>query len=640
MFDAINEKPLAFPQQISAECMRWSPVVDLIAIIPKDELSVWIYRLNGQRVWMHAFKTQVKGVQWKPDGKLLTVVMKNGNWCSLTSINGKVIEEDDSADASFRCWCAKGIEDSQNNVLNIDISKSLPKLPSLPSNFNAFGTVSLDDDPESTGLITTGTSKGGLDVSIFGVFSVGKVEEGPEGEIVAIKVNKDLSEHVCVAVLNEKRFLKLWNVDFIRKYGQYLPEVSLIPSRINALINYISDAMKSIDTERKTVLNETSKAMSRIGGDELSSQIDLFDTLITGITKPNVATWLRDLGERGLKKWFKGGVQNYENCIKYMFENCIPGLERLILFVSKLWGLAMWKERGEALGLDATRLQEMLTNCETLLKRILKLIKDANEELSLFRGFGSWIEITFEDLPNSNYVAGVLSNGEEVKTTDVGKFVTKYLTKSVFKQFDENTILLESIKKECNDVFEVVKSAMRVQVKPRQCIELGDNKEVKIRYASNQDYYYILSHDPESTSLQVLRFQPGEVSMAEIAKVNTEDKIVQVEFIDDENYLLLMKCREDFKKMRLVSSSYSSLLFKLVSVSEPHDALTTVASETLLQIDKIREIGHPVKAFSINGERKVGILVQGDEVRYEFISLDEEDEDDDSDEIMESAIEY
>lgn len=60
-----------FPVPVREGIAAWSPLLDLIAIATTTE-HVYLYRMNGQRVWgvshKQGSKVTVERLRWRPDG--------------------------------------------------------------------------------------------------------------------------------------------------------------------------------------------------------------------------------------------------------------------------------------------------------------------------------------------------------------------------------------------------------------------------------------------------------------------------------------------------------------------------------------------------------------------------------------------
>lgn len=88
---------------------------------------------------------------------------------------------------------------------------------------------------------------------------------------------------------------------FIRKFGlTYLPEVSLTPAKIYALVDYIQEAVNIIQKEVGTVTTQTKRAFVGLHTDHELVKVELYDTLLTGNPPKSVQSWLSvELGDRG-----------------------------------------------------------------------------------------------------------------------------------------------------------------------------------------------------------------------------------------------------------------------------------------------------------------------------------------------------
>jgi len=81
---------------------------------------------------------------------------------------------------------------------------------------------------------------------------------------------------------------------------------------------------------------------------------ELFELLVTGLPTEETKDWLMNtVMERGQKKWVKVTLSSYENMRRIASEHLQPAFERLIVLLSRLRGLARWKEQDSSVGLDS-----------------------------------------------------------------------------------------------------------------------------------------------------------------------------------------------------------------------------------------------------------------------------------------------
>ncbi|CAN6596974.1 hypothetical protein TRVA0_001S03598 [Trichomonascus vanleenenianus] len=635
MFEVLEEKAFAVP--VEPRLMRWCPTMDLVAVVPKSQGAIWVHRLSGQRVWSASLK---KGqadppadLVWKYDGKALAVIYEDGSWVLLNSSNGRALATTgmDVDRVTTLSWVEyKGSQQqpdvrihgvSLRSIIDVDLTKHMPKLPSLPSNFQAFTTISLEDMPPVLDLLLTGTDNGSLGVNVYGVFSIGTIRVSKE-RVVAVASNASLSRYlVVVKGLTGEYSLIQCHSTFIEKFGQnYLPEVSIIPARVLALLSYIKEAVQLLKTETIALTRHTDAALSRLSADRVTWECALMDTLVTGIPLPEVEHWLKeDLTERGLRKWHKTVIGSYESSRKLLFENLVPACERLIVLLSRLRGLAKWRERGEPLGLDPDKFDSAMERAEKLLELASGNMWKLKDEYHLFRMFVTWMDVLFEDLPDVTVSQKALGDDPStVKTVDVADFITDHLNESVVKKlFDQEPgmdVLTDSLIDACEDAFSKIRQATYKQFRSDAPVRLGSsNNQTLLRYNENADYFYVLTYELEGQTLQLLRVPDGSGDQA-TATISLSGRVLQAEFIDDTAAIVLMSTDDDTKVLASIDyvtgPSYSAIAGEAQEVRP--------LAEQSLDRDDCDAV-----AFAVNGaeSRRVGILLDRELQKYQFFDL-------------------
>lgn len=676
MFNTITEKSL--PGQVSA-VISWCPSVDLVLFVPLTNDALWLHRLNGQRVWSVMSSGKVTRVIWKNDGKTIGIIYEDWSFRILSTSSGKELADSSQLNVSSAKWGkTTTIRDQLSashipfDFIDIDPLKALPRLQPMGNPHTQFNRILISDGnlPASSSLevdmLVTGTVNGRLKVCLYGIFSIDDkaLIDGYEGECTQLDSTEDLTQHMAVVNTgntNDNRILFVsCRTNFVTKFAKsnYLYEISVIPATCLALVDYIDCALSFLQSETKSLQSGTKRILdvllSKLPDDgedhddkNLAIISELYDALITGNPSEYLNNWLIELSDRGLKRWHKVCTMAYENSRKYLFENLIPSCERLILLLSRLRGLARW-ETGELLGLKPELFNEAINHVKFILQDSHRCIWDLGDEYEKFKGFMSWLEVTYDDVPGAPPATGKPINGEpaKVKTTDVIKYVTTYLTSTRLEiyftqkqslQMSENKDDLVDkarILKSClQDAFKLIKSALADEIEVGDVIYLAPQNQgsnVMLRYNETDQICYATIFIQSQTKFTVIRYNLASKAFEGVV-VECESIIQQVEYVDDFELMVLLEGT-------LVALNYSGLSYqKLEPSSKSLQELTEEGTTPeKLRSTKLLQFENDFSAvsFAVNGHksRRVGCVLHKDFKKYRFFDLDEEEGYDDDDE--------
>lgn len=466
--------------------LSWCPTMDLLAI-SMNRMSIWVFRINGERIYSINNKSLILDISWNPNGRFFCVSGIDG-YCKIYDSNsGKLINTIDSEKKSINLinWCChKSVEESGrfDNLFKVDVLANLPKLSlnneifannnaSNVSGNNNYQLDEINDTEGSLNFMITIRSHTDLSITFNGLFTVGSIKCPEHLKFMCNANNSDLLvQYFLVSNKNDdstsllKMFLDIPASNYLRNF---LMEVILQSCKVKSIMNYINEQLVFLNEEVKPFIQLFDRHLSNFK-DSLYSNIDLttnfptdeelkckvvnslFDLLLTGLIPANLKDfWLNQLGERGLKKLNKVGNSIYDLIRKICFNQLISSLERLLIILNTLQGLFKWLESIEIgnnglngyLGLDLESINSIVALTKDLLKYFYQLIWDINEEQKLFNDFINWVKIgvidklSKEDDIDSYYKTLHVN----YKTSNLIKYFNDYLFKSkLFKYFEMN----------------------------------------------------------------------------------------------------------------------------------------------------------------------------------------------------------
>jgi len=533
----------------------------------------------------------------------------------------------------------------------LDVETSLPKLATLPPR-----GVGADDDVFSSrtsvdavfhGHGATGAGAPGavdgvdallvglqgdngdgcaVHLRIFDSFEIGTVDVGgclpsgsKGGKVLGMESHAYLST-VFLVVEESRRgqdrpglHLVSLDLSFIPQTSRNLPLMATKATQLGNLLRYISQVQMQLAAEVKAAFDLPARFLRNID-ESLAEKDDQADFVyaahhlaVTGDCDARFREWLVDeVGERGLKRWEKA-VGDCLDVVRRMTSECLmPALERCLVVLSRLDGLARFGPASSRLGLDANVVRKVMETIDVLGLVAEDLLLDVGIEIKEFAAFIKWLkwECEVEALEEGSeraeelreswtgegelktvldYVGGAIKesrvkrytgrDGEEQPNislpendTDAG-FYADFTRRRKAPSKDKKTPtlgqLVERLQKQCETVFGQIAETFRKSILARHVVELQDRcdgKRMDLRMIpdeSDANLYrlFIISADQqEKGSLRqtvvTLRQEGGKglkstTSSNVLPAVPGVIDILDVKFVDDKVFLILAATSAD-----------------------------------------------------------------------------------------------
>lgn len=561
----------AIPWKVQPTAISWAPTLDLVVFAPVTGDQITLYRLSGQKVWSSNNRKRAKAIYstWKNDGKCFAVIYDDQSYQIFSTSTGKIVHTSEPRKASYVTWLKgdqlKDQEDQpvgSKNIMDIDVLRSLPRLSPLPSGNQIFTKVPITDLTSiPIELLAEGTCNAEFHLDIYGFFPIGgpPSQSDTEGQIISINASKDLSRHfTLVKRCSGELEVICYKTRLIQKLGPlHLPEVSLVPAMIHGACDYVKGGLNTLMKEVKSLQEISTKLFTSVASVDLLLN-ELFCALISGVIGPELSSWMEEVNESGFKKYSSTAYTSYDNSRKILFENIIPGCERAIVLLSRLRGLARWKERGSVMGLNPDGLTSITAKVTQVTKESHQFLWLITTELELFKSFVSWLEHLFNVYLERNMQKTGIEHitKSEVKTTDVSKFMTSYLnTPSVSVNMVNDTMaVMWQMEPALHQTFEEIKVALRKEISPEPTIKLA-----KVCHSSQMrlvnSSLYIYCQPTEKTS-ELLLFKADAKGEHILSRLNLRlpFQYTQVDFLGDKELLFL-------QNDRMIRTSFDQLDF-------------------------------------------------------------------------------
>lgn len=145
---------------------------------------------------------------------------------------------------------------------------------------------------------------------------------------------------------------------------------------------------------------------------------------------------------QGLKRWDKAVTSGLDNLRDLVHENMLPALERCMLILSRLNGLAKFHDLPDAqsaniIGFTSTHITKLTDIISCLSMVCNKVLLQATDEVEAFASFSAWLHFEIDELSSSD-AADKDELTESEAMLDPGKvlvYVNQYLERSPLAVF-------------------------------------------------------------------------------------------------------------------------------------------------------------------------------------------------------------
>ncbi|KAG9253949.1 anaphase-promoting complex, cyclosome, subunit 4-domain-containing protein [Emericellopsis atlantica] len=355
-----------------------------------------------------------------------------------------------------------------------DVDTALPKLSPLPGSSAGNGEDAIvftlrtglqflfedpkPDDYDQVNVMIVGSTDGQLHLSIHDSFVIGSFpgpglpgsgSEGPP-QLLGLASHLDISTRALLMAETGDRPEHLYLVPMDLPFISSVPiNLSLLAAKLTTLqtlLRYLKQTQLHMQFEWKSTrelptrfLRSVEAGLEEMERGPTNIVAALYHTLVTGHAHGPVKEWLvESLAERGHKRWEKAVVSGLENLRALVHENFLPALERCIIILSRLRGLALFHDDRADIGFTATQINKVMDILSCLMLVGNKILLHTMDELDHFKSFSAWLRFQIDRLALSN------SEGEELTereaTMNTGKaltYIESYLVHSPLQAYLE-----------------------------------------------------------------------------------------------------------------------------------------------------------------------------------------------------------
>lgn len=442
--------------------LSFCPSMNLLAV-SMNRTSIWVYRLDGERIYSVNNKSPIKQLIWSPDGRRFCLSgadmlckVYNANSGLLLSTIGQLNHE-----IMLANWCGYNYNSELKfgNLFKINVIELMPQL---------VHDLPVPKENSSEYLLEV-CGVGELAISFNNILHVPGMNLPPDRKYLGHALSS-LWNHTFLACSDSQQ---LHLIDLFFDIPMELREYHMCiigqVCQILSLVNMIKEVLSTLKEELKSHFQLFDRYISNLN-DTLYGDIDLtthfptpresqlrlcnslYDILLTGIIPESLKDyWLNQLGERGIKRLGKLGSSAYDLIRKQCFALVVAAMERIIILLTSLNGISQWLETDEKksnLGLLFPSLERLLELAKRIIRSIHELVWAVNEEQKLFILFTNWVKLYIidklakEDDPETYFAAIELRS---YKHSDILEYLNNYLFSSSVLQYFNLGLDLEAL---------------------------------------------------------------------------------------------------------------------------------------------------------------------------------------------------
>uniref|UniRef100_A0A8C4JCU3 Anaphase-promoting complex subunit 4 n=1 Tax=Dromaius novaehollandiae TaxID=8790 RepID=A0A8C4JCU3_DRONO len=451
-FRQVGEKQL--PQEVVF--MAWSPKRDLIALANRAG-EVLLHRLaNFQRVWSlppnENTGKEVTALAWRPDGKILAFGLTDTKRIILCDVEKPESLHSFSVDSSitYMQWMEVTEESSVlTSFYNAEDESNLllPKLPALPKNYSTTAKIFSEEKSDEImkllgdvrlNALVLGGSSGFIEIYAYGMFKIAMVP-GVPGSCRGLCLSSDLKSLSVITEIQDspdsEAEMTYFQLD-TSLLSSYLPEVTRMARKfthISTLLQYIKLSLTCMCEAWEEILMQMDSRLTKFVQEKnttTSVQDEFMQLLLWGKASLELqALLMNQLTVKGLKKLGQSIESSYSSIQKLVISHLQSGSEALLYHLSELKGMALWKQKYESLGLDASGIEDAITAVGSFILKANELLQVIDSSMKNFKAFFRWLYVAMLRM-SEDHVLPELNKMTQKDITFVADFLTEHFNEA------------------------------------------------------------------------------------------------------------------------------------------------------------------------------------------------------------------
>lgn len=391
------------------------PNMDLLAI-SMNRTSIWIFRLNGERVFSINNKSEILLLVWSASGHSFVVAGADRLLKVYDTNTGELLDQfsaDSDLPISLVSWdCADtdfsiDAGDSPPKFRNLFAPKILQNMPKLKFESKAAVDQShadLEGAGKQIDIITALSGDALLSLTFASRFTVSNIELPKNYTYLAHASSRDLfNQHLLVE--DQDGMLELQKLSIDIKDGGRRRYVIEIIEGLSSLIALVSHMKEQVDVVTNTVtsflrfFDRQIQNYADTLGDPSAAEFEdvvvlaLGDILMTGVIPPSQKDfWVNQLGENGLIRLSATGNGAFDDSRKILYGQIILALEKSVILLGRIRGIVKAEKihYRDLYGLSVETLDQALEGAKNCIPVVYAFTMALHKEQEFFNKFLNW----------------------------------------------------------------------------------------------------------------------------------------------------------------------------------------------------------------------------------------------------------
>lgn len=414
--------------------LNWCPVLNLL-FVSMNKMSIWVYRLNGERIYSINNKLVILQVSFSNNGLFFCVSGIDGLVKIYDSNNGNLIKVlSGFNNIKLISWnLHKLVKASRfEDLYKVDLLNELPRVIEFAENLTFLTIVDGDNITFNFNNLLT---VDGLNY--------------PQATIIHHLSNHDLFKQVFLGQIDSNYQLLSLQTNLSEIDKRYTITIIENLCKLIALINHIEQQIIKIDQEMAPFIKLLDRYIGLLALEYQDIPLSIIkkyfsNYILTGLIDPKSKDfWLNQFGERGYKSLIKLGNNCYDSLRKILYSQIITSLEKIMIIGNDLLGISTWiinSENEFDFGLSISSLKSLLDTSGNFIKQIYKFIWEINHEQKLFNNFFDMVKHEFIDkLIKEDDLESYLQIKKLFSYSDILKYINSNLFYSIlftYTKFD------------------------------------------------------------------------------------------------------------------------------------------------------------------------------------------------------------
>lgn len=407
--------------------------MDLFAV-SMNKTSIWVFRVNGERVYSINNRCEVLHLVWNHSGKFFAVSGTDNLVKVYDSNNGALVNTFTTSTVlpiTLTNWCSVNISPSSRSFdsehlqfFKVDTFANMPK---LANEIDTSGTEPKTQSVKFQPVTNTSENESLLDclmvvnsnslmsITFDNLFTVPDIEVPENCKVLTHGVTDDLFCHkLLFDDENGRLSLRDLQLDVVGSNERmHLITIIRWSATLISITNHINEQFQNIIKEAQEFITLLDRHLGNLK-DSLYASVDLTTNfphpdeveekiidsfmymLLSGLVPANLKDfWLNQFGERGLLKVSTVGNGAIDHARKTLFTQIILALEKLIVILSDLEGVVQAEIAVNSLsfGISLDAITSTIELSQDLIKKFYEFIWKLNDDLEGFNKTLNWLRV-------------------------------------------------------------------------------------------------------------------------------------------------------------------------------------------------------------------------------------------------------